>query len=490
LTLAAVALAGLAASSLLCLVGREAGSGVAAPRLWFFGPNAHLLVASRGLTGVVLIADAALVVLAAAWLILGWLVWRRRAGILTIVGIAALWSLPLLVGPPLFSPDIYEYVAFGSLVHHGVDPYRYGPSVLHLPVARGTDPFWARLPSPYGPGFLAMAGAVATVVRDRLLAGVIVLRAVAVASLVAFGFAVRRLAQIQDTPVPKALWLVVANPVVLLVAVSSGHNDVLMMALVAWGLVAALSGRPLLAVVLIAMAATFKVIVVVLVAVVVVERFWQGQGLRDKLRNALPPAVVGTVAFVAMVEALGFGWGWWHLLWLPTVASDLHTPVVAVAVAGTLHAPGLTARLVRAAGTPTAIALCRKVGEGLIVVATLLALGYQRRLGMMRTAGLVLVALVVFGPVLWPWYLLWPIAVLAPGHRDADRWLLAAGSVVLLFVSQPGGVPVWLLVPVADADNVALGCTAAFALAVAAVWFRARRRRRAPAVDDLVTATT
>ena len=40
-------------------------------------------------------------------------------------------------------------------------------------------------------------------------------------------------------------------------------------------------------------------------------------------------------------------------------------------------------------------------------------------LGVERSLGLALLALVLMGPILWPWYLSWPLAVLAP---TAGRW--------------------------------------------------------------------
>ena len=36
------------------------------------------------------------------------------------------------------------------------------------------------------------------------------------------------------------------------------------------------------------------------------------------------------------------------------------------------------------------------------------------KLGVERSLGLVLLALVLLGPILWPWYLTWALAVLAP----------------------------------------------------------------------------
>src|SRR5437588_5191392 len=68
-----------------------------------------------------------------AWIRLGRDV-RAKAidarGVLLAIGV---WTLPLLVAPPLFSRDLYSYLAQGNLALHGLDPYRVGPSALPGP---------------------------------------------------------------------------------------------------------------------------------------------------------------------------------------------------------------------------------------------------------------------------------------------------------------------------------------------------------------------
>ena len=58
--------------------------------------------------------------------------YRRRRGVpvKTMMGVFALWSLPVLVVAPLFSRDAYSYAAQGEMVSHHMNPYLYGPFEL------------------------------------------------------------------------------------------------------------------------------------------------------------------------------------------------------------------------------------------------------------------------------------------------------------------------------------------------------------------------
>ena len=40
------------------------------------------------------------------------------------------WAAPLVLVPPLFSQDVYSYVAQGNLLHLGLDPYTMAPSAI------------------------------------------------------------------------------------------------------------------------------------------------------------------------------------------------------------------------------------------------------------------------------------------------------------------------------------------------------------------------
>ena len=125
---------------LVALAGpRMAGGSVR----WWFDPSLGVAVFYAGI-----------VALSAAWLALGRVALTARE--LSIIGAA--WCVPLLLTAPLFSQDAYSYLAQGTLVHLGIDPYRHAPAVLakvgHAHVLSAVDPFWRHTTTPYGPLFL------------------------------------------------------------------------------------------------------------------------------------------------------------------------------------------------------------------------------------------------------------------------------------------------------------------------------------------------
>ncbi|PRC62056.1 hypothetical protein C6A85_05130, partial [Mycobacterium sp. ITM-2017-0098] len=39
-----------------------------------------------------------------------------------------LWALPLLIAPPMYSKDVYSYLAQSEISLQGSDPYKVGPA--------------------------------------------------------------------------------------------------------------------------------------------------------------------------------------------------------------------------------------------------------------------------------------------------------------------------------------------------------------------------
>jgi alpha-1,6-mannosyltransferase len=39
-----------------------------------------------------------------------------------------LWVLPLLIAPPMYSRDVYSYLAQSEIAINGLDPYKVGPA--------------------------------------------------------------------------------------------------------------------------------------------------------------------------------------------------------------------------------------------------------------------------------------------------------------------------------------------------------------------------
>src|SRR5437588_5311543 len=99
---------------------------VSAPRLfaggeaitWWFSS-----AFSSGRTANSIALYAGMLILAGAWLALGTCARARIVAPSTLCVIGGVWALPLLAGPPLFSHDVYSYLAQGTIAHLSHNPY-------------------------------------------------------------------------------------------------------------------------------------------------------------------------------------------------------------------------------------------------------------------------------------------------------------------------------------------------------------------------------
>jgi alpha-1,6-mannosyltransferase len=365
-------------------------------------------------------AVAGLVLLVGAW-------WRLRSAVAGRPGAAlrvlAAWTAPLLLAPPLFSRDVYSYLAQGALVGHGLDAYAVGPRALGAdPLVAQVHPLWLGTPAPYGPVFLGLAAAVVAVTGTHLVAGVLGMRAVALVSLLTLAYVVPRLAVRYRVDPGRALWLGVLNPLVLVHGVAGGHNDLLMVALLASGLLLASRQRIAGAVVLVTLAALVKAPAAV--ALCFIAPLWRDMAGR-RSRWGWPAGVAGTVvvagATVAAVTAVtGLGLGWVGALKTPAI---VHNGL------------SISTDLGHLSGALTPVRIAGFLVAGVVCVAAWVR---RDRLGTPAAVGVALAAVVLLGPVVHPWYLLWAVVPLAAG----DVWLRAAAvlSIVLSLVILPHGV--------------------------------------------------
>jgi hypothetical protein len=207
---------------------------------------------------------------------------RLPAGAIGAAGVALALCFGLLF-PPCLSSDVYGYVGFGRLaVVHGMNPHLTSQSALvglRDPVA----PFLAGdVASPYGP-LWTWISALAVWSRSGVLAEVVALKLVGACAVVGLAFAARALAaRFERRKADLAFAAVALNPLFLIEGAGNGHNDLMMMALVVWGLeaLAAAHSRPRVASLLIGCAAAIKLLPLLLVPWLVVHAATTGRGGR------------------------------------------------------------------------------------------------------------------------------------------------------------------------------------------------------------------
>lgn len=157
----------------------------------------------------------------------------------------AAWTLPLMFTAPLFTQDIYSYLAQGAIAAQGMDPYSAGPADLlgvSHPLARSVPLMWAHSPSPYGPVATAVAATISLISGNNIAAGVALHRLVSLVGVGLIAWALVRLAQRCDVSPQRALWLGALNPLVLLHLVGGIHNEAIMLGLLLVGLECVFAG--------------------------------------------------------------------------------------------------------------------------------------------------------------------------------------------------------------------------------------------------------
>jgi alpha-1,6-mannosyltransferase len=434
---------GLAGTACLALGGETAGALPVEDLLHPASARAAL-----GLVG----AYFGVVLLIAAWALLGRVVrGPRPPAPRALLLVLATWAAPLLLAPPLFSRDVYSYLAQGAMVEAHLDVYAHGPSRLGGPLAGEVAPLWRHTGAPYGPVFLAVAAALSGLTRGELPAGLLGMRLVALAGVALMAAALPRLARHNGADPSAALWLGALNPLVLLHLVAGAHNDAVMLGLLGVGLVAARGRRPALGAVLVTLAALVKAPAVLGLAAVVVLQVRAG---RSPSRAVVTTTVAAAGTTVAATAVAGTGYGW---------VGALSTPASPQNWALTTLLGRATRALLAHLGSdlaPLALPAWHALGIVTAVVAIVLV-WWRLRLRPVYALGLSLAAVAALGPAIRPWYALWGlflIAAAAPSTSVRHRAMAVTG--VLALSVLPGGGP-------ADAGQLVLAvCGGALALVV------------------------
>lgn len=386
------------------------------------------------------LAYGGLTLLVVSW----WLYGRAGASVRHTLRTLLWWAAPLVLAPPLYSADVYSYIAQGAMVLEGHDVYSAGPSVLD-PAGPGGDAaasvggHWTDTPAPYGPFFLILARGVAWATGGTIVPAVLGMRIIALGALVLIVWALRHLAREHGRSESAALRLGALNPLLLMHVVGGVHNDGLMTGLMLAGAVLALRGRWITGAVLIGLAMMVKspAAVALLFVGVVVGRAATGSVVRRAVKGLLAPGLVAgaVVVLVTLLGGTGFGW-----LGTQGVAGRIHT---ALSVSSDLGL-GMGELLRLLVGTDPDPVKSAVQNLGLLVALALIArLAWRSAAGRtepVHALGIALVVLVALSPMVQPWYLLWGTAVLAATACEGRaRNVVTVLSAALVYETQPSG---------------------------------------------------
>ncbi|WPF65123.1 MULTISPECIES: polyprenol phosphomannose-dependent alpha 1,6 mannosyltransferase MptB [unclassified Corynebacterium] len=452
--------------------------------------------------GQMLQASSSIVLVGVALVVLAWIgmaplvgvsLWGRQRA-LRVVSTRDLWLtwiawlLPLLLSAPIFTQDIYSYLAQGAIVREGMDPYSAGPIDLlgtdhHL--ARSVPFIWAHSPSPYGPVAMGFSALISALTGDSIVLGVLAHRILSVLMLAAAGWAILHIARRCRVYPPAALWLGILNPLVLLHLVGGIHNEALMLGLMLVGLELGLRALdradrwtlPLLAAsgALLSCAGMVKVTAFLSLGFIgmAYARYLHQRGRRAWWAIAVAGAfflavLLATIAVVSALSGIGLGWvtgqgG------ATTIRSWMSmTTDVGVIAGGIGMLLGLgdhsTAILVvtRLAGLAVA---------GIFSLRMLLAT-FLGRIHPVGALGVATFVLVVLFPVVHPWYVLWAVVPLAAwANRPFFRLAVVGYSAAFSFFVLPRG----LALPPGTVVSIYVGAAVSLAVILSVGWWWLRR---------------
>lgn len=397
----------------------------------------------------------AVVLLVTVWLVVAAGLHRQQLSRRLFAAGCALWCCPFLVSVPVFSRDAYAYVAQGTLLQRGFDPYV-------TPVARlgrsgvlgAVDPVWRHTVTPYGPFGLRIEQA-AVWLGGGEVGALLVLRLLCVGCVALAGACV----WVTCSPERRqlSLWLLL-SPLVLVHLVAGLHLDAIVLALLALSAAAAIRRQPAFAIGFAVAAGEVKASAFAIVPVFLLLgwRSWRHPVVLRCLAVALTVGALGALAY----------WrdpfGWVAALRTPGSTWDPFAPAstMALAFSEAFHHARVSPPWSLVTMTHVvAIVLAGAAFVGLLVT--------RRRRPVVETCAWVLLVSFAGGPAMWAWYLTGALPFLLAADRARMRTVaLVLGSAGLLV-----GLPL----KVVPAQRLAVVAELAGALAL--VWcFRQREQ--------------
>ena len=372
--------------------------------------------------------------------------WRRALRMRTVVVVTVALLVVGVARWPRDSTDIWSYAAYGRMVsEYGASPYRHVPVEFSNDHAiRRVKPTWQNTSSVYGPLWNGISAGVVSVTDTHSQSTRMWFQTLAALSVFLAVLLIGR-----RTRSPAAAALIGLNPLIIYDVVNGGHNDAIVGLALLVGVLLASRERFALAALAIALGALVKLVALLgLLALIV----WilRKRGVRPA---AIATGVGGGV--VAIGYALSGGLDALtplrdarlqmsrNSIWLLT-DSEGRTNLFGL---GRFHE--FSHDFLQSAATLSAITV--------VVLAAVLVAGRLRDNTPTLVVGCALVAYLLAGTYVLPWYAAWVLPVLVLEWRSGlTRLVLALSALYLIAYQYRQGVPESLTYKALFASNVAL----------------------------------
>jgi Glycosyltransferase family 87 len=349
----------------------------------------------------------------------------------TVLTAVIAFNAIVLLGPPLFSTDVFSYQMYARLfARYHLDPYTRGPTAVALdPLYQYIGAKWISTPSVYGPLFTLASGALA---GASITASEFAFKLMAALASCGTLLLIWRSARLRDVNPTRAIALFGLNPLVTLYGVGGGHNDLLMLLFSTAAIYALLTRRSVAGGASIIISAAIKLTGGVLLPFALADRAHPGD-MRRRRRNILSGAAIAA-AVIALPSFLVFGHG---LLKLPGTLRDVQSQGQWQSI------PGFFLNLT---GTPETHTIT--TGLGLIFVSVCLWLLWRvwhGRMDWLEGAAWATLTMLVTAGALLPWYVAWLLPLVGLSN---SRWLwraalgmTAIATVMTVVTYLPNGIP-------------------------------------------------
>lgn len=364
------------------------------------GPNLVLLVVAFAALAVVVASERR----------------HRRLSRGFVLGLSGALLVGAVAAPPTQSADVWSYAMYGRMVsEYQANPYRHTPAEYQAdPVGRRVPRFWVESRSVYGPLFTGLSALGMTVAgASSLLARLFFQGLAALAVALALLLVDRR------TRDPVALALVGVNPLTVISVVNGAHNDALVGLAVLAGVLLAVARRPGWAGAALAAGALVKATALFPLAALAAWLWFH-----DSRRSAV---VVVSVAGAIGLGAVALSGGADVVAALGDAQGRVNGGSVWAWVHGRVSGPDSAFGVGDSAGR----ALSWLAAAAAAGLAVLLAVRRPRDEGPYLAAGAAVVAYLLVGTYVLPWYLSWVLPVLAVTWRWRVAWLVIAHAALL-----------------------------------------------------------